>query len=130
VSLEPGLSATVHHVVTDADTAAAMGSGDVEVLATPRVLALCEQASVEAIATSLEATHTSVGMKVQLDHINPTAVGSEVWAEAHLEKSEGRRLTFTVSAHDDRGLVAVGRITRVVVERARFLERTHGVATT
>ena len=83
---------------------------------------------MEAIENHLETTHTSVGMKVQLDHINPTAVGSDIHAEAHLEKVEGRRLTFTVSANDDRGLVAVGRITRVIVEKARFLERTEAVS--
>jgi fluoroacetyl-CoA thioesterase len=63
---------------------------------------------------------------VQLDHLVPSAVGSHVKAEAMLEAVQGRRLTFRVSVTDDRGLVAAGKITRVVVERARFLEKAAG----
>ncbi len=109
--------------VTDADTAVAWRSGSVPVLATPRVIALCEEASVAALASSLRAGETSVGMRVQLDHVQPTAVGASVTAQATLEKVEGRRLTFTVSAHDERGLIAAGRVTRVLVEIARFLDK-------
>ena len=121
--LEPGLTATVEHVVGDADTAAALGSGTVPVLGTPRVLAWVEEASVAAIVSALGEGETSVGMRVQLDHVQPSGVGSTIRAEATLEKVEGRRLTFTVNAHDERGIVAVGRVTRVVVDRARFLDK-------
>ena len=65
---------------------------------------------------------------MQLAHLTPTAVGGTVVAEATLEQVEGRRLTFRVSVNDARGLVAAGRITRVVVERARFLERAQNEA--
>jgi predicted thioesterase len=65
-------------------------------------------------------------MRVQLDHLAPTAVGTKVQAEATLEKVEGRRLTFTVSAADERGLVAAGKVTRVVVDVDRFLEKCSG----
>lgn len=121
--LEPGLTAQVDLVVTHADTAIAVRSGSVPVLATPRVLALCEEATVAALAGLLEEGTTTVGMRVQLDHVQPTPVGGHVRAEAKLERVEGRRLTFTVNAHDDRGLVAAGRVTRVVVDVARFLEK-------
>ena len=121
---EPGLTARVHLDVTDADTALAVGSGDVPVLATPRVVALCEQASIAALDDSLAGGTTSVGMRVQLDHLAPTAVGHAVTAEATLEKVEGRRLTFTVSVRDAHSLVAAGKVTRVVVDRARFLDRS------
>ena len=63
-------------------------------------------------------------MRVQLDHLQPTAVGGNVHAEAILEKIEGRRFTFTVSASDDKGLVAAGKVTRVLVDVARFLEKS------
>jgi len=119
----PGLTASVTLVVTDADTALALRSGDVPVLATPRVIALAEQASIEAIANDLPEGRTTVGYQVQLAHLTPTAVGGTVVAEATLEQVEGRRLTFRVSVNDARGLVAAGRITRVIVERTRFLER-------
>jgi predicted thioesterase len=61
---------------------------------------------------------------VQLDHLQPTPVGATVEAEAVLEKVEGRRLTFTVSASDARGLVAAGKVTRVLVELDRFMAKT------
>jgi fluoroacetyl-CoA thioesterase len=124
VSVKPGQSADVELLVTEADTAVALRSGSVAVLATPRLIALCEEASVKAIAGDLAQGVTSVGMKVQVDHLAPTAVGQSVRAEATVERVNGRRVTFTVSVNDDRGLVAVGRITRVVVELERFMDKT------
>lgn len=126
MAIEPGLSATITLTVGDADTARTMRSGSVDVLATPRVVALAEEACVEAVAGHLEAGTTSVGMTVQLDHVSPTAVGGEVEAEATLEKIAGRRLGFTISVNDARGLVAAGRITRVLVDEDRFLAKAHG----
>jgi fluoroacetyl-CoA thioesterase len=105
------------------DTAVAFHSGRVPVLATPRLIALCEEASLGALGDALPADLTTVGMRVQLDHLAPTAVGHQVTAEATLERVEGRRLTFTVSATDERGLVAAGKVTRVVVNVEKFMER-------
>lgn len=121
----PGLNASVSMVVTERDTAPAFGSGDVDVLATPRVVALAEEASVKAVSGALEPGITTVGYRVQFDHLAPTAPGATVQAEATLEAVEGRRLVFRVSVTDHRGLVAAGRITRVSVERDRFLEKAH-----
>lgn len=118
-----GLSAAVELVVGDGDTAPALGSGDVPVLATPRVIALVEEATVAALVGQLGENETSVGVRVQLEHISPTAVGSAVRADCSLERVQGRRLVFTVSARDDRGLVAAGKVTRVVVDRERFLAK-------
>lgn len=120
---QPGLCATVELVVSDADTAMALKSGDVPVLGTPRVVALCEEAAVKALVGELGTGQTSVGQQVQLDHLAPTAVGHHVVAEATVEKVAGRRVTFTVSVNDDRGLVAVGRVTRVIVDVDRFLDK-------
>jgi len=108
-------------VVSEDDTARAYRSGAVDVLATPRVIALCEEACCKAIAPELPAGTTTVGMKVRVDHLQPSPIGASVVAEALLQKVEGRRLTFTVSASDDRGLVAVGKVVRVVVDRDRFM---------
>lgn len=110
-------------MVGAADTARAMRSGTVDVLATPRVIALCEEATCVALEGRVPEGHTSVGMRVQIDHLQPTPVGGEVTAEATLEKIDGRRLTFTVSASDARGLVAAGKVTRVVVDLDRFTNR-------
>lgn len=110
-------------MVDDGDTALAMRSGTVPVLATPRVVALVEEAAVHALDGHLDEGETSVGMKVQLDHLAPTATGHTVAAEATVEKVTGRRVTFTVSVNDERGLVAVGRVTRVIVDAERFLDK-------
>jgi len=126
VPLEPGLSAQVEITVTEADTAIAMRSGSVPVLATPRVIALVEEACVQAVHGALEPGQTSVGMRVQLDHLNPTPVGGTAVAEATLDGCEGRRLKFKVAVNDGRGLIAAGRVTRVVVDEERFMEKATG----
>ena len=123
VPLDPGLTGKTSAVVADADTARAMGTGEVEVLATPRLIALCEEACCRALAGALDAPQTSVGVRVQLDHLAPVRVGTTVAAEATLERVEGRRLVFAVSAVDSAGLVAAGRMTRVVVDTASFLAK-------
>ena len=120
--VEPGLSAHVELIVAEGDTAAAMRSGDVHVLATPRVVGLCEEASVLALDGQLPRGQTSVGHTVQLDHVAPARVGTRLVAEATLQKVNGRRLTFTVSVGDAHGLVAAGILTRVVVDVERFLD--------
>lgn len=121
--LSPGLHGTAKLVVAYEDTAVALKSGEVPVLGTPRVIALVEEAALAAVSDQLPKGHTTVGMRVQVDHLAPTNVGSSVAAEATLEKVEGRRLTFTVSVSDHCGLVAAGKVTRVVVETERFLEK-------
>lgn len=123
VVLEPGQSANISLVVSDADTAVAVRTGAVDVLSTPRLIALCEEATCLALADKLPSGHTSVGVRVQFDHLAPVSVGSKVTADAVLERVEGRRLVFTVSATDAAGLVGAGKVTRVVVETDSFLAK-------
>lgn len=125
MNIEVGLRGEAKMVVSEADTARALRSGTVDVLGTPRLIALCEEATCAALGGRLPDGHTTVGMRVQVDHLQPTAVGVEVVAEATLEKIEGRRLMFTVSASDTRGLVAAGKVTRVLVEVDRFHGKAH-----
>ena len=115
MTLEPGLEAAFGYTVTEADTAAAIGSGEVPVLATPRVLALAEQATVAAVAGALQAGATTVGTRVELDHLAPSLVGADLAVEAVLERVDGRRLEFTVRLRNGDRPVASGLITRVVV---------------
>jgi fluoroacetyl-CoA thioesterase len=124
---EPGLEATFRYTVTEADTAAAVGSGEVPVLATPRVLALAERATVAAVAGALAVGATTVGVRVELDHLAPSPVGAELEVHAVLERVAGRRLQFAVRVRDRERPVAGGSITRVVVDAAAFL-RAAGVA--
>jgi len=123
IAVETGLRGEARRIVADVDTAIAHGSGSVPVLGTPCVVALCERAAIAAIADRLPSGLTTVGMRVQIDHLRPTAVGHEVTAEAVLKHVEGRRLTFAVSVDDERGLVAAGKVTRVIVEIERFMDK-------
>jgi fluoroacetyl-CoA thioesterase len=122
-----GLSAQLELTVGAEDTAEHFRTGDVPVLATPRLIALCEEATCRATDGHLLGTQSSVATRVQFDHLAPVAVGSVVLAEATLVKVEGRRLVFTVSAArlegEGGGLVGAGRVTRVVVERPAFLAK-------
>jgi len=121
VTLHTGLRASITATVTDADTADALRSGNVPVLATSRLVALCEEASCQAVAGQLPSRATSVGKRVQFDHLVPVAVGRDVVVEAMLDRIQGRRLTFTVSVTDGAGLVGAGKVARVVVDEAEFL---------
>jgi fluoroacetyl-CoA thioesterase len=121
MTLEPGLRASFRYVVTDADTAVAVGSGEVPVLATPRVVALAERATVAAVAGALEAGTTTVGARVELDHLAPSRVGADLEVTAVLERVAGRHLQFAVRLRDGDRPVASGLITRVVVDAAAFL---------
>jgi fluoroacetyl-CoA thioesterase len=125
VDLQPGLVGSLDHTVKEGDTAEALGSGDVPMLATPRVVALAEEASCLAVNDQLDAGDTTVGVRVQLDHLLPVPVGGSVRVEAKLESVEGRRLTFVVSVNNDHGLVAAGKVTRVVVHRDRFIQKAN-----
>jgi fluoroacetyl-CoA thioesterase len=121
VAPHTGLSARIELRVTEADTAEAFRSGSVPVLATPRLIALCEEASCKAIEGQLPETSTSVAKRVQFDHLVPVAVGGTVWAEATLDRIEGRRLVFILSVSESAGLVAAGKLIRVIVDREAFL---------
>lgn len=122
-AITPGLTARVELTVTDADTAQAVGSGDVPVLGTPRVLALAEAATVAATATRIQPGSTTVGVRVELEHLAATPVGRTVVAQARLAKVDGRRLLFEVIVTDGGEPVAEGRVERVLVDRQRFVER-------
>jgi predicted thioesterase len=110
--------------VTAADTARALGSGDVEVLGTPRLVAWLEAATVAAAGPLVGPGETTVGSRVAVDHVLPSAVGALVTVEAELSGRDGRLLRFAVSAVDGTGrLVASGSVDRAVVDRLRFLAR-------
>ncbi|WP_155361431.1 thioesterase family protein [Acrocarpospora macrocephala] len=124
MTLAPGLRASRTIMVEREDTAIAAGSGDVPVLATPRLLAFAEGVTTAAIAKELEPGQTSVGTRVELSHLAATGVGAHVEIAAELTEVEGRRLVFSVTAVDRRGvLVFTATIERMLVDRERFLAR-------
>jgi fluoroacetyl-CoA thioesterase len=118
--MHPGLTGTADLHVTTPDTAAALGSGDVDVLGTPRVVALAEAATVAAVASALEPGETTVGTRVELDHLRPSRVGADVRAAAELVPVDGRRLTFAVQVTEGDVVVARGSVIRARVDRDGF----------
>lgn len=119
------LSATQRFTVGDADTAAAVGSGTLPVLGTPRLVAWIEATTCAALEPTLAAGSTSVGTRVQVDHLAASPVGAEVEVTASTSYADGRLHRFTVAARHvgDGKVVAAGEITRVVVDAERFLGR-------
>ncbi len=121
--METGSVACVTHRVGEADTAAAMGSGSLPVLATPRLAAWMEEAACACVAGALAPGDTSVGVELQLRHLAPTAVGSEVTCRAALTAVDGRRLTYHIEAREGELTVGEAEHTRVVVTADRFLQK-------
>jgi fluoroacetyl-CoA thioesterase len=123
MDLHPGLSARVELTVTDSDTAQAVGSGDVPVLGTPRLIALAEAATVAATAARLAPGSTTVGTRIDFEHQAPTPVGRRVTVLATLANIEGRRLVFDIVVREGEVQVAEGRVERVIVDRQRFVTK-------
>jgi len=121
---EAARRADLTFTVQAGDTARALGSGDLDVLATPRLLAWCEAATCAAAEPLLAGGRTTVGTRVQLEHLAASAVGSVVRVTAELVHADGRLLRFAVAASGDDGrLLATGEVTRVAVDADRFLAR-------
>jgi fluoroacetyl-CoA thioesterase len=127
MTIEVGRTATLEFTVSDDDTAAALGSGDLPVLGTPRLLAWAEAATCAAIAADLDAGSSSVGTRAQLDHVAASPVGAAVTVTATVSYVDGRLVRFEVVAEHEVGgvskVVGHGEVTRVVVDRERFLAR-------
>jgi predicted thioesterase len=111
-------------VVIQENTAQAFGSGTLPVFGTPALIALLEQAAVDALAHSLAPAQTSVGVRVDVRHLAATPLGLTVHAQATLLAVDGCRLTFAVTAFDDAEQVAEGAHERVIIDEQRFLART------
>lgn len=124
MSLEIGLTGRADTVVTEANTAAAVGSGLAPVFATPCMIALMENAAVNAIQPCLGPEEGSVGTHLDVSHDSATPVGMKVWAQAELTAVEGRRLTFAVSAFDEAGPIGGGTHQRFVIHTQKFLDKT------
>jgi len=121
--LEKGLSAQSRTTVAAENTAATMGSGDMPVFATPAMVALMENAAMNAVAAALPEGSTTVGAEMNVSHIKPSGLGVEITASAVLTAVEGRKLTFNVGARDAGGMIGEGVHVRYVVDRERFLAK-------
>ena len=121
--LETGLTYTSRLTVGNENTAIALGSGDMPVLATPAMMALMENAAMLAVASALEEGDTTVGGHIESSHLRPTPVGAEVSATAILEKVEGRKLYFKIIAHQGDVVIGEGTHLRFIVSREKFLSK-------
>lgn len=107
--------------VGEHDTATAQNTGDVAVLSTSRLLELMQNATMDALAGNLPEGMMTAGLRINLDHLHASGVGTVVDAGAVLTRIEGRRLIFEAEAHSNGLMVGVGRIIRVQIDRETFL---------
>lgn len=124
--LRTGLTAERSLLVTEQHTAVQWGSGGVQVLSTPHMIALMEGSAVDAVDPLLPAGQQTVGTAVQIEHLAATPIGGRVTARATLVAVEGRRLRFEVHAEDEVGPIGRGTHERVVVDVVRFMARAAG----
>lgn len=113
---------SVKLLVSPSDTALAIGSGDLEVLATPRMMALMEEAAMKCVAPLLNADTTTVGGHIESSHLRPTKTGNTVEATATLTKVEGRKLSFEIVATQDGEIIGKGTHLRFAVNREKFMK--------
>ena len=118
-----GLTYTSTTVVNNNNTAKTLGSGDMDVFATPAMVALMENAAINAVAPHLEVGQTTVGTKISTSHIKASALGATITATAVLTAVDGRSLTFEITARDGENIIGEGVHTRFIIDRERFLSK-------
>lgn len=123
MSITVGMKGRAETMVTPENTAVAVGSGLVPVFATPAMIALMENAAVNAVQETLEEGQGTVGTLLNVSHDAATPVGMKVWAEAEVTAVEGRKLTYTVTAFDEAGPIGKGEHQRFIIQADRFLAK-------
>lgn len=121
--IEVGLKHESQTVVSTTNTANTLGSGDMEVFATPAMIALMENAAMMAVAPHLDEGASTVGIEMATSHIKASPIGATITASAELISADGRKLSFKVKAWDEQGVIGEGNHTRFVVDRERFLSK-------
>jgi fluoroacetyl-CoA thioesterase len=123
-----GLKGHAETVVDKTNTAATIGSGNLEVFATPHMIALMECASLSSVAPELEEGMSTVGTHLDVSHDAATPLGMKVWADSELVEIDGRRLVFDVKAYDECGLIGQGKHERFIVKSEKFLAKVNAKA--
>lgn len=121
--METGKKYTSSLVVEEKHLACNVGSGDLQVFATPMMMALMENAAMLCVADELDENSSTVGGRISSSHIKPTGLGHTVTATAELVAAEGRKLTFKVSASDEDGLIGEGEHLRFIIDKTRFMAK-------
>ena len=122
----PGIKGHLEQVVTPEMSAARIGSGLVEVFATPMMVALVERTCNESVLPLLESGQGTVGTLVNVAHTAATPVGMSVWCDSELVEVDRRRLVFRVAAFDECGPIGEGTHERFIIDTARFQEKALG----
>lgn len=125
--LQIGLTAQSKIKVENNNTAIALGSGDLEVFATPAMVALMENAAMKAVSSELEEGATTVGTAISASHIKASGLGAEITATATVTAVEGRKISFKVEAHDTNGVIGEGEHTRFVIDKTKFMQKVQSL---
>ena len=126
MSVEIGMKGRAGTVVAQDNTAQAVGSGLVSVFATPWMIALMENAAVNAVQAQLAPDEGTVGTRLEVTHDAATPIGMRVWAEAEVTAVEGRKITFAVAAWDEAEKIGGGTHERFIIKTERFLAKAEG----
>ncbi|HIZ17012.1 MAG TPA: thioesterase family protein [Firmicutes bacterium] len=121
--LREGIRGSSETVVDENNTALTMGSGELEVFATPAMVALMEEAAAESAKPYIDGESTTVGTALEIEHISATPIGVSVRCESELCHIDGRKLVFNVTAYDNAGIIGKGRHERFIVEKERFMKK-------
>lgn len=123
MEITKGLSFKASCEVTYPRTALAMGSGDMEVFATPAMIALMEKAAMQCISHLVGEGNSSVGIAIESSHIKATPMGAEVVATATVTEVDGRKISFEIEAKDNAGVIGVAKHDRFIVNKEKFLSK-------
>lgn len=123
--MEIGKKATMDTIVDETNVARNLASGDVDVFATPSMIALMEYTAARCLSEYLDPEQTSVGTVVNITHTAATPIGMKVWAHAEITGFEGRTVNFKVWAEDECGPIGEGVHTRAIVNKQKFIQRTY-----
>ena len=121
--MEIGIKGRAETVVNHENTAKFVGSGELEVFATPQMIALMEQAAASSVAGELEEGQGTVGTLLNVSHDAATPLGMKVWAETELVEVDRRRLVFDVK--DECGLIGQGKHERFIIQNDKFLAKVN-----
>lgn len=124
--IETGKKERKELIVTNEMTASKVGSGGLDVFATPALIALAEKTALESISAYLEEGQSTVGTKIEISHIAATPVGMKVYCETELVEIDRRRLAFSVNVYDEIEKVAVGTHERFIVDDEKFMAKAEG----
>ncbi|MCX7714474.1 MAG: thioesterase family protein [Clostridia bacterium] len=123
--LSKGLTGKYTTVVNEDNTARAMKSGELDVFATPAMIAAMEAASVDCVLSQLDEGESTVGTKIDAEHLSATPVGMTIKATATLEEIDGRRLVFSVIAEDDCTIIGRGTHERFIIQKEKFMSKAN-----